>query len=74
MDPLTSALVQAGGGFLTAAVLFVLFRDALKSFREELAAERLSHDRQNKALLDRLDRQTDVIHANRCRAAPAEES
>ena len=40
MDPLLSGLVNLGGGFVLAAVILLLHREALKSFREELCKER----------------------------------
>jgi len=41
MDPsLITTLVQLGGGFVLAAIILVLHREALKSFREELTEER----------------------------------
>jgi hypothetical protein len=41
-DPV-SALLNAGGVGVVAFVLYLLHRDALKAFREELAAERAAN-------------------------------
>lgn len=40
MDPLISGMANLGGMGLFAAALFLLHRDALKAFREELKEER----------------------------------
>lgn len=40
MEPLVSALVNAGGMGILAGALLYLHRDSIKSFREELAEER----------------------------------
>lgn len=50
MDPITTALVNLGGGFVTAAVLFWLYRDARQMFREELAAFRTATSAEQSAM------------------------
>ncbi len=40
---LFAALVNLGGGFLMAAVILLLHRDALKVFQSELREERAAH-------------------------------
>lgn len=67
MDPLTHALVNLGGGFITAAVLFVLLRDQLRAHREEMAAERERADVNLLATLTKLDKLTDAFELARCR-------
>ena len=43
MEPLVSGLLNAGGLGIASAILYVLHRDAIKAFREELSKERQSN-------------------------------
>lgn len=40
MDPLLTTLANLGGGFALAAVILLLHRESLRTFREELGKER----------------------------------
>jgi len=54
MDPLLEALLNFGGMGLLAAAILWLHREALKAFREEMAAERTSCDRRHVELVGEL--------------------
>jgi len=52
MDAITSGLAQMGGMGLLAAAILLLHRDALKMFREELAAERRACQQDHQLIME----------------------
>ena len=65
MDPITGGLINAGGLGLAVAILYVLHRDSLKAFREEMKSERERNDRNLEKFFDKLDK---IAVAAVCRA------
>lgn len=61
MEEIVKSLASMGGLGILAAALLYLHITALKSFREELAAERIGFLERNKAVVDALTIQTQVL-------------
>jgi hypothetical protein len=61
MEEIVKSLASMGGLGILAAALLYLHVTAIKSFREELAAERAGFLVRNKAVVDALGKQTDIL-------------
>lgn len=67
MDPLISSLVNLGGGFVLAAAILMLHREAIKAFREEMSMERQRSDANFQAFLGKLDALRDAWLDAKCK-------
>lgn len=61
MEPIVTSLSSMGGLGILAAALLYLHVNALRQFREELAAERAGFLMRNQAVVDALSKQTEVL-------------
>ena len=68
MDPLWTALANLGAPAIMAGMLFVLHREAIKAFRDEMSKEREYHSTQHDQIISRLDKHSETLASFRCRA------
>jgi hypothetical protein len=61
MEQIVNSLASMGGLGILAAALLYLHVNALRQFREELAAERAGFLLRNQAVVDALTRQTEIL-------------
>lgn len=66
-------LSNLGAPAIMAGMLFVLHREALRAFRDEMKLEREYHATQHAEVVSRLDRHSETLAGFRCRATPTAE-